>query len=93
MTQMTQATSGCTARRSITSLLHAKYTLSVYDCVILRIQLDMYFVDFPRLAESLCYIRDATNASAEWVFAKRVKLAGKDFVTRAYRTLEGFLHL
>ena len=52
----------------------------------------MYFVNFPRLAELLCYIRDATNASAEWVFAKRVKLAGKDFVTRAYRTLEGFLH-
>ena len=27
---------------SITSLLHAKYTLSIYDCAILRIQHDMY---------------------------------------------------
>ena len=52
----------------------------------------MYFVNIPRLVELLCYIRDATNASAEWVFAKRVKLAGKDFVTRAYRRWKICLH-
>ena len=52
----------------------------------------MYSVNTPWLVESLCYTRDAANASAEWVFAKRVKLAGKDFVTRAYKLLEGCLH-
>lgn len=92
MTQMTQATSSCTARRQSTSFLHAKLTLSVYDFAILQIQLDLYYVNISRLVELLCYIRDTTNASAEWVFAKQVKLAGRDFVTRAYRTLEVCLH-
>ena len=89
---VTRNQANCTARRSITSLLDAKHTLFVYNCAILRILLDMYFVNVPRQFDLLCYIRDATNAGAEWVFAKRVKLAGKDFVTRHCRTLEDCLN-
>ena len=84
MTQMTQATSSCTARCPSTSFLREKLTLSVYDFAILQIQTDLYYVRIPRLVELLCYIRDTTNASTEWVFAEQVKLAGRDF----YKSLQ-----
>ena len=53
MTQITQATSKCTARCSVTSFIHPEYALSIYNYAILRIQLVMYFVNI--LGWLTCY--------------------------------------